>query len=79
MITPDGAVYGTADQTVDGLYPRVGSVLQDHLSELAERIEFRREVHEDRYRVIHAKLREKREALAQAVPMIQGDSGEAMD
>lgn len=64
MITPDGAVYGTADQTVDGLYPRAGSVLQDHLSELAERIGFRRAVHEDRYWAIDAKLQEKREALA---------------
>jgi MoaA/NifB/PqqE/SkfB family radical SAM enzyme len=66
MVTPDGAVYGTTDETVDGLYPRVGSVLRDHLSELAERIVFRREVHEDRYREISAGLREKREALAQA-------------
>jgi MoaA/NifB/PqqE/SkfB family radical SAM enzyme len=66
MVTPDGAVYGTTDETVAGLYPRVGSVLRDHLSELAERIEFRREVHEDRYHEISARLREKREALAQA-------------
>jgi MoaA/NifB/PqqE/SkfB family radical SAM enzyme len=79
MITPDGAVYGTADQTVDGLFPRVGSVLQDHLSELAERIEFRREVHEDRYWTINAKLREKREALAQAPSVMQRGLGEGMD
>lgn len=66
MITPDGAVYGTAGETVDGRFPRVGSVLHDHLSELAERIEFRREVHEGRYWASSAKLRERREALAQA-------------
>jgi len=64
LITPDGAVYGTSEHTVDGIYPRVGYVLRDHLSDLAESIEFRREVHEARYWAINAELRAKREALA---------------
>jgi MoaA/NifB/PqqE/SkfB family radical SAM enzyme len=65
MITPDGAVYGTSDETVDGIYPRAGSVLGDHLSDLAEAIEFKREVHEPRYEAIERGLREKRKALGQ--------------
>lgn len=70
MVTPDGAVYGTSDHTVDGIYPRVGSALRDHLSDLAEEIEFRPQVHEDRYRAIEMKLREKRKALAQHPPTL---------
>jgi len=70
MITPDGAVYGTGGDTVDGRYHRVGSVLHDHLGELAGRIGFRREVHEPRYREINEKLQERREVLAQRPPVV---------
>lgn len=68
MITPDGSVYGTAEDPVDGVYPLVGSVLRDHLSDLAEAVKFDRVVHEPRFRAIDAKLREKRDALGNAGP-----------
>jgi MoaA/NifB/PqqE/SkfB family radical SAM enzyme len=64
LVTPDGAAYGTSDQTVAGVYPRVGSMLRDHLSDLAAGIRFRRELHEPRYTNIDAELRKKGEDLA---------------
>jgi len=70
MVTPDGGVYGTGGDTVDGRYRRVGSVLRDHLGELAGRTGFRREVHEPRYREINEKLQERREVLAQRPPVV---------
>jgi MoaA/NifB/PqqE/SkfB family radical SAM enzyme len=70
MVTPDGDVYGTTGETVDGHFPRVGSMLCDHLDELTGRIEFRRELHEPRYHEINGKLRERREVLAQRPPAV---------
>jgi MoaA/NifB/PqqE/SkfB family radical SAM enzyme len=73
MITPDGDAYGTAEQTVDGIYPRVGSILRDHLSDLARAVQFRREPNERRYQTIDAKLQEKQKALAQPHPGVPSD------
>jgi MoaA/NifB/PqqE/SkfB family radical SAM enzyme len=64
LITPDGDAYGTAGDTVDGRYPRAGSMLGRHLSGLAEAIRFRREVHEPRYQAVAATFRELRGELA---------------
>lgn len=72
MITPDGDAYGTSDPMVEGAYPRVGSVLQKHLSELAAKIEFNRSLHEPRYRTLDAAVRQKRSELA---PRRPDDSG----
>lgn len=73
MVTPDGHVYGPTRQTVDGLYPRVGSILRDHLSDLAGAIEFRREPNEDRYKAIDAALREKRASLTRSLSATASD------
>jgi MoaA/NifB/PqqE/SkfB family radical SAM enzyme len=70
MITPDGDVYGPSGQAVDGLYPRVGSVLNNHLSGLAQAVEFQRKPNEDRYQRIETKLWKQREALTQGRPEI---------
>jgi MoaA/NifB/PqqE/SkfB family radical SAM enzyme len=67
LITPDGDVYGTSDPTVGGVYPRVGSMLRHHLSELAEAIKFRRERHEDRYYAIDTKRQALHAALSASV------------
>lgn len=64
LITPDGDAYGTSEDTVDGRYPRAGSMLGCHLSELAEAIRFRREIHEPRYQAVAVTFRELREELA---------------
>jgi MoaA/NifB/PqqE/SkfB family radical SAM enzyme len=63
LVTPDGDVYGTAEETLEGIYPRVGSVLRDHLSDLATAIEFRPALNEKRYYAIDAQLREQRKVL----------------
>jgi MoaA/NifB/PqqE/SkfB family radical SAM enzyme len=59
MVTPDGDVYGTGADPVGGRYPRVGSVLREHLSDLAVRLDFRRERHEPRYVKVDWMLRRK--------------------
>ena len=63
MVTPDGYVYGTGADPVGGRYPRVGSVLREHLRDLADRVDFRRERHEPRYDVVDSMLRRKRVQL----------------
>lgn len=73
MITPDGAVYGTSHQVVDGVFPRVGFVLRDHLSDLAEAVGYQREPHEARYQAIKTRLQEKRAILAQSRPRVPPD------
>lgn len=64
MLTPGGRVYGTASLANDGLYPCVGSILHDHLSDLAVKVKFERHPHEDRYQIIDKALRRKRAELA---------------
>jgi MoaA/NifB/PqqE/SkfB family radical SAM enzyme len=64
LITPDGNVYGTAAPTVDGVYPPVGSILSDHLSDLALSVGFRRAEHETRYFAVDARRRRKLRAVA---------------
>jgi len=56
LITPSGLVYGTAESTVNGVYPSVGSILQDHLRELADRTAFQSEQHQRRYAEVEARL-----------------------
>jgi MoaA/NifB/PqqE/SkfB family radical SAM enzyme len=51
-VTPDGLAYGTGGAAVDGIYSKAGSVLQDHLSDLAAGIGFQRERHEPRYAMV---------------------------
>jgi MoaA/NifB/PqqE/SkfB family radical SAM enzyme len=68
LITPDGLVYGTSDDAIAGAYPRAGSVLRDHLSDLAEGIKFERAVHEPRYAEIEAMRLRKRATLASSPP-----------
>jgi MoaA/NifB/PqqE/SkfB family radical SAM enzyme len=75
LITPDGAVYGTAEETVDGVYPRVGSILHDHLSDLAGAVGFRRERHERRYFAITAALHERRAALGRPAARSPNSAG----
>ena len=50
LITPDGFVYGTTSSVVNGIYPQVGSILQDHLSDIAQELPFSKEGHESRYK-----------------------------
>lgn len=59
LVTPDGDVYGTGADPVDGRYPRVGSVLREHLRVLADRVDFRRERHEPRFAEVDWMLRRK--------------------
>jgi hypothetical protein len=57
LMTPDGRVYNTADHTEDGVYGTVGSVLRDHLSDLADRLNFQRHRHESLYVDVERKRR----------------------
>jgi MoaA/NifB/PqqE/SkfB family radical SAM enzyme len=56
LVTPSGLVYGTGGSTVDGVYPVVGSILQDHLRELADATAFESEQHQRRYTTVEARL-----------------------
>jgi pyruvate-formate lyase-activating enzyme len=49
LVTPDGQVYGTLAPPADGIYPLVGSMLHEHLSDLSGAIGFRQERHEVLY------------------------------
>jgi MoaA/NifB/PqqE/SkfB family radical SAM enzyme len=49
LVTPDGQVYGTLTPPADGIYPLVGSMLREHLSDLSGAIGFRHERHEVLY------------------------------
>lgn len=49
LITPSGALYGTTESTVEGIFPTLGSICQEHLRVLAERLPFSRENHSRRY------------------------------
>lgn len=48
LVTPDGQLYGTGT-AVNGDYPKVGSMLREHLSDLADRLVFSPERHLRRY------------------------------
>ena len=48
LVTPDGQLYGTGS-VINGDYPKVGSMLQTHLDELARRLTFIPENHARRY------------------------------
>ncbi|MFM8286656.1 MAG: hypothetical protein ACKOGA_08020, partial [Planctomycetaceae bacterium] len=48
LVTPDGHLYGTGT-VVNGDYPKVGSMLRNHLSDLAKRLVFFPERHSRRY------------------------------
>lgn len=64
LLTPDGLMFGTAGETVAGRYPSAGSLLRDHLSDLAAGIGFQRERHEPRYVEVEAMRRRKLATLA---------------
>jgi MoaA/NifB/PqqE/SkfB family radical SAM enzyme len=64
MVTPDGDVYGTSGDTEQGIYPRVGSVLRDHLSDLADAVGFERPLHEPRYAIVEEMRRRTMERMA---------------
>jgi sulfatase maturation enzyme AslB (radical SAM superfamily) len=49
MLDPAGAVFGRVGKPVNGQLPLVGSIFNDHLSDLAERVSFDRESHRTRY------------------------------
>jgi MoaA/NifB/PqqE/SkfB family radical SAM enzyme len=49
LITPDGFVYGTTTPSIDWTYPRVGSILTQHLTDLAQNLPFSMERHRNRY------------------------------
>jgi MoaA/NifB/PqqE/SkfB family radical SAM enzyme len=49
LITPGGDVYGTTVPTNDGRFPTIGSILQEHLSTLASKLPFSKELHLKRY------------------------------
>jgi MoaA/NifB/PqqE/SkfB family radical SAM enzyme len=48
LITPDGRLYGTSE-LVDGTYPTIGSILDDHLADLVAALGFSAEKHRHRY------------------------------
>jgi MoaA/NifB/PqqE/SkfB family radical SAM enzyme len=64
MITPDGDVYGTSGDTEGGVYPRVGSVLRDHLSDLAAAVGFEPVLHEPRFAIVEEMRRRTLERMA---------------
>jgi MoaA/NifB/PqqE/SkfB family radical SAM enzyme len=49
LITPSGLVYGTGGVVRDGVHSTVGSILQEHLVDLASKLPFSRQRHESRY------------------------------
>lgn len=59
LVTPDGFVYGTGTHTVDGVYPRAGSVLEDHLATLASNIAFEPDKHTFRYAQLQGRIRQR--------------------
>jgi pyruvate-formate lyase-activating enzyme len=68
MLTPSGDVYGTTALDASGAYPLVGSILRDHLSDLAGAVGFERRPHEERYRYVDRVLEQQREALVRTLP-----------
>jgi hypothetical protein len=50
LITPSGHLYGTTESTVNSFFPTIGSIIQDHLATLAERLPFSRQNHIQRYK-----------------------------
>jgi hypothetical protein len=56
LITPNGYVYGTAESTVNGVFPTIGSICQEHLSVLAEKLQFSSENHIQRYQDAFVKV-----------------------
>jgi MoaA/NifB/PqqE/SkfB family radical SAM enzyme len=52
LITPAGEVYGTTKDVRDGFYPMIGSILREHLNDIADRIPFSAENHTQRYKQI---------------------------
>jgi MoaA/NifB/PqqE/SkfB family radical SAM enzyme len=67
MLTPSGELYGTATLDSTGVYPPVGSILRDHLSDLAAAVGFERQPHEERYRYVERVLDQRREILARTL------------
>jgi len=49
LITPAGYVYGTGSSLENGTYPTIGSILTDHLQDIAMRLPFSKKNHERRY------------------------------
>jgi MoaA/NifB/PqqE/SkfB family radical SAM enzyme len=49
LVTPAGFLYGTGTSTINGVYPTIGSILQEHLSILADKLPFSKERHVRRY------------------------------
>lgn len=49
LVTPNGYLYGTTQDLISGTYPLVGSVLEEHVSYLAQKLPFSIENHQDRY------------------------------
>jgi pyruvate-formate lyase-activating enzyme len=65
LVTPDAQAYGTLASPLDGLYPLVGSMLREHLSELAGSIGFRPDRHEELYLAGEDRRRRKIAALSE--------------
>jgi len=49
LITPSGLAYGTGSPAIRGVFPVSGSILHDHLCEIAKKLPFSREKHLRRY------------------------------
>jgi len=49
LITPAGDIYGTGVPTQSGVFPTIGSIVSEHLSVLAEKLPFSKELHRRRY------------------------------
>jgi MoaA/NifB/PqqE/SkfB family radical SAM enzyme len=49
LVTPAGLMYGTGHPPTDGIFPLLGSIIHEHLSVLACKLPFSRELHAQRY------------------------------
>jgi len=49
LITPTGNVYGTGGSLENGVHPTVGSIVCDHLRDIAKKLPFSKKNHEARY------------------------------
>jgi MoaA/NifB/PqqE/SkfB family radical SAM enzyme len=49
LVTPDGRVYGTGNELVNGYHKIVGNITMDHLGEISEKLPFNAQRHQSRY------------------------------
>jgi pyruvate-formate lyase-activating enzyme len=76
LVTPDGKLYGTLAAPADGIYPLVGSMLREHLSDLSEAIGFRQKRHEELYLAGEDRRRRRVRALWAAPDLADGPTPE---